>query len=72
MAAPRTKSSHPRGSSQFFVECDERPGSLYKNLLKKTSFSAPQGLMVLSIRVLRKPGLRRRAATPRSKKTAGS
>ncbi len=68
MADPKTKSGDAQDSSEYFIECDDRRGSLYKTLFKESSFSplARQGRMVLKIKILPKPSSRS------AKKTAGS
>ncbi len=64
MADPKKTSGE---STEFFVECDERPGSLYDSLMKERfAPSARQCRMVISVKVLPKPG------ASASKKTAGS
>jgi hypothetical protein len=70
MAAPSSR----RGKTvEYFVECDERFGSLYNVLLKKAPAMARQGRLIISIKTEPKPRQpRRKASTSRSKKTSGS
>jgi hypothetical protein len=73
MAAPRTrKSVRIRKSYSFIIDCDERSDSLYRRLFKKAQFLSPQGRLVISIRIVSKPGSRKKTAKSRAKKTAGS
>jgi hypothetical protein len=70
MAAPSSR----RGKSiQYFMECDERFGSLYSVLLKDAPAMARQGRLIISIKAEPKRAEpRRKASTSRSKKTSGA
>ena len=67
-------SSSRRGKTiEYFVECDERFGSLYNVLLKEAPAMARQGRLIISIKSEPKRGQpRRKAPTSRSKKTPGA
>jgi hypothetical protein len=66
------KAHFGRKPIQFFVECDERSGSLYNGLLKEAPAMARQGRVIISIKAQPKTSPRRKASTSRSKKTTGS
>jgi hypothetical protein len=66
------KAHFGRKPIQFFVECDERSGSLYNGLLIEAPFMARQGRLIISIKTQSRTARRRKAPTARSKKTTGS
>jgi hypothetical protein len=58
--------------TQFFVDCDERSGSLYLSLLKEAPAMARQGRIVISIKAEQKTESRRDTPPSGSKKGGGS